>query len=447
MQALNAELAASNEELRASNEEYLETNAALHDAQMQLRQLNEELEARVEARTQEVREQQTLLRQILGQTPAYIATFSGPTLRFSFFNDNYQRLLGGRAALGRPLAEVQPELVVQGLPDLLRQVYTTGQPSDSQATSVWLAQPSGEWQQSYYDFKFVPLLDGYNQPQGVLVFGVDVTEQVRARQQVQALNQELAVINGELAATNEELLTSNEELNESNSQLTRTNIDLDTFVYTASHDLRAPITNLEGLLSALQYELPAEVLREEVTSQVLTMMQGAIDRFQLTISQLTDVSRLQHAQNLPAEQVQLTTVIEDVRLDLLPLLTRTNARLTVEVGLEVYVLFAPKNLRSVVYNLLSNAVKYHHPDRVPIVALRAARQGQQVVLTVADNGLGLLPTQQQRLFGLFQRMHTHVEGTGGGLYMVKRMIENAGGTISLQSQVKVGTTFTVTLPS
>ena len=64
-----------------------------------------------------------------------------------------------------------------------------------------------------------------------------------------------------------------------------------------------------------------------------------------------------------------------------------------------------------------------------------------------DNGLGLNAHQQQRLFGLFQRLHTHVEGTGVGLYITKRLVENGGGTIAVRSQVDVGTTFTLTFPA
>lgn len=69
------------------------------------------------------------------------------------------------------------------------------------------------------------------------------------------------------------------------------------------------------------------------------------------------------------------------------------------------------------------------------------------MLTVQDNGLGLDALQQSQLFGFFRRLHTHVEGTGVGLYMVKRMVENAGGTITVQSQPEVGTTFCVHLPT
>ena len=100
-----------------------------------------------------------------------------------------------------------------------------------------------------------------------------------------------------------------------------------------------------------------------------------------------------------------------------------------------------------VYNLLSNAVKYRAPNRPAVVQLRAHCTPESVVLEVQDNGLGLNETQQGQLFGMFRRLHIHVEGSGVGLFMVKRLIENAGGTIAVRSQPDAGTTFTVTLPA
>lgn len=139
-------------------------------------------------------------------------------------------------------------------------------------------------------------------------------------------------------------------------------------------------------------------------------------------------------------------MVEDVRLDLAPVVEATQAQLLLDLAACPTVYFSPKNLRSIVYNLLSNALKYHDPTRPSVVQVRATCLAGQVVLAVQDNGLGLSPTQQSDLFMLFKRLHTHVEGTGVGLYMLKRIIENAGGTITVRSQLGVGSTFTVTLP-
>lgn len=230
-------------------------------------------------------------------------------------------------------------------------------------------------------------------------------------------------------------------------QLQRTNADLDNFIYTASHDLKAPIANIEGLLLALEHELPAEGRVGQVP-QMLALMQSAVERFKRTITHLTDISRLQKEHSQASEQVLLATVIKEVQLDLTPLLQQTQARLEVDLPADLTLTFSEKNLRSVVYNLLSNALKYRHPDRVPAVRIRCWPQEGYQVLEVQDNGLGLDLTQgQERLFAMFQRLHTHVEGTGIGLYMVKKMVENAGGRIEVQSQLGQGSTFRVYFPA
>ncbi|MDF7815617.1 PAS domain S-box protein [Hymenobacter sp. YC55] len=235
------------------------------------------------------------------------------------------------------------------------------------------------------------------------------------------------------------------ELKETNQQLVRTNTDLDNFIYTASHDLKAPITNIEGLLSTLAEELPTEQRNEEVTF-ILGLMQGAVERFKRTIEHLTDISKLQQEHTLVTTEVNLAEIVEDVRLDLAPLLQDTGTKLDVKVGGCPNVRFSAKNLRSVVYNLLSNAIKYHSPARVPQVQIHCLVTAEHHILTVTDNGQGIEARQLGQLFTMFQRFHTHVEGSGVGLYMVKKMVENAGGRIEVQSQVNVGSTFTVYFP-
>jgi signal transduction histidine kinase len=139
-------------------------------------------------------------------------------------------------------------------------------------------------------------------------------------------------------------------------------------------------------------------------------------------------------------------VLEDVRLDLLPLLESTHAELGVDLIDCPRVRFSTRSLRSVLFNLLSNGVKYRAPDRAPQVQLRSQCTDQQVMLSVQDNGLGLSESQQSQLFTVFRRLHTHVEGSGVGLYLIKRLLKSAGGTIAVPSQLGVGSTFTVTLP-
>ncbi len=241
---------------------------------------------------------------------------------------------------------------------------------------------------------------------------------------------------------------SQQQFQHSNKQLTRTNIDLDNFIYTASHDLKSPITNIEGLLSELQTQLPIEVQRAYDVVPLLAMMQDSVIRFQRTIGHLSDITKLQKEHNQLVTEVLLEPIIEDVCHDLQPLIRASGAQLKVDVSACAKVLFSPKNLRSVVYNLLSNAVKYRHPDRPPQVRIycHPDQEGKYLVLCVQDNGLGIKENRHPELFTMFRRLHNHVEGSGIGLYMVKRIVENVGGHIEVCSQLNVGTTFSVYLP-
>jgi signal transduction histidine kinase len=370
--------------------------------------------------------QRLQLEELFTQAPVPIIIFDGPDLVYQFVNPAYHRIFPGREVIGKPLLDAMPELATTLIPALLRQVYDTGEPYTVEERPVQLARHAGgALEELFFTFSCQAHRNADGVIDGVRAFAYDVTGPVRARQQLQEANQALT---------------------ESNRQLTRTNNDLDTFIYTASHDLRTPIANIEGLLAALRGQLPPTALQTGLVEPMLNRMQGAVERFQLTIAQLTDVAKLQHVHDQSAEAVDLAALVEDLRLDLASDLAVPGASLRVEVAAWPRVSFAPKNLRSIVYNLLSNALKYRHPARPPVVELRCYDKEGAVVLEVQDNGLGLTPVQQTQLFGLFRRLHDHVTGTGIGLYMVKRLVENAGGTIAVQSQIGAGTTFTITLP-
>ncbi|MFD2785531.1 sensor histidine kinase [Hymenobacter rubripertinctus] len=285
----------------------------------------------------------------------------------------------------------------------------------------------GTTTETYFDFTY-QAYQQQGQTAGISVFAHDVTEQVLARRQVQTLN--------------ERLQATNEELRLLNQQLTHSNLDLDNFIYTASHDLRAPITNIEGLLHTLTAEMPAGQRSEEI-SYILELMQDSVERFKSTIEQLTDVTRLRQEQLPTATLVNIREVLLAVQLDLAPLIHDTGARITRQLTDYASVVFSPKNLRSVLYNLLSNALKYHCPHRPLQITISTRRQNEFLVLEVGDNGLGLPENSRDRLFGMFQRFHSHVEGTGIGLYMVRKMVENAGGRLEVSSQEGIGSLFSV----
>ena len=234
-----------------------------------------------------------------------------------------------------------------------------------------------------------------------------------------------------------------QQLRENNEQLTRVNVDLDNFVYAASHDLKQPVNNIEGLLQTLVDDLPAG--QPAPVNEILGMMSHSVERFKRTVEQLTDITKVQREAAAPV-LVSVADVVRAVQLDLDLLIKEAEAQ--VEIGELTCppVSFLEKNLRSVVYNLLSNALKYRDPARPLRVQLTAELVPSGYVrLAVQDNGLGLDVASQQKLFGMFQRLHNHVEGTGIGLYMVKKIVENAGGRVEVSSELGVGSTFAVYL--
>jgi signal transduction histidine kinase len=386
----------------------------------------------VQAREQREAERQQL-HHLFMEAPAPIVILAGPELVFQLVNPAYQRAFPGRALLGKPVLDALPELRGTPLEEPLRAVYRTGEAFVAREMPLQMARHEGELlQELYFTFTFQARRNTQGHIDGVLMFGHEVTDQVQARRVVEENGQQARALAQELA--------------DANQQLVRTNVDLDNFIYTASHDLKAPISNIEGLLYLLQEELPPEVAQDAEVGPTLSRMLEAVERFKRTINHLTEVSKLQKEHEPAATLLNLNAVVEDVRQDLEPQLKAADAKLFIDVSVLPPVQFAEKNLRSVVYNLLSNALKYRHPDRTPHIDVRAHVRPGHTVLEVHDNGLGLAPEYLPRLFTMFQRFHDHVEGTGIGLYMVKRMVENAAGRIEVYSQLGAGTTFFVFLP-
>jgi PAS domain S-box-containing protein len=409
-------------------------------AHQALEQLNQELETRVQERTREAHaaraeaeRQRGRLAQLIAEAPAAICVLSGPEFVYELVNPRYQALYANRIQIGLPLLTSLPEFAGQPVWDGLREVYKTGRTHMADSKPVVLVRSDGVMEERYFTYIEQARHDEHGETDGVFVFGFEVTEQVLARQQVLSLNQKLTAANQELCAANK--------------QLTRTNIDLDNFIYTASHDLKAPITNIEGLLNLLKKALPVAVRSDALVATVLDRMHGSVERFTRTIGHLTDVTKLQTEFAQPPVTLALDQVVEEVRQDMLPQLTEVGAQLDVAAANCQSRVFSEKNLRSIVYNLLSNALKYRSPGRPPHIRVTCTLEDDYLVLKVQDNGLGVNEWQQARLFQLFQRLHTHVEGSGLGLYMVKKIVENAGGTIAVESQVEVGTTFILRFPA
>jgi len=240
----------------------------------------------------------------------------------------------------------------------------------------------------------------------------------------------------------EELSNKNEELRIKNEELLKINSDLDNFVYTASHDLKSPISNIEGLINTLSDELKSSDNNEY--DYLIEMINISINKFKTTIKDLTEITKIQKDMGEDISQISIEELIDEVKYDIRHLLDQEGVDFRTDLKL-LNVRFSRKNLRSILYNLISNAIKYRSGERTPVVHVSSEKLKDYVLIKVRDNGLGLELQQKDKIFRMFKRMHTHVEGTGIGLYIVKRIIENSGGKIEVESEVGKGTEFSVFL--
>ncbi|RDV15359.1 PAS domain S-box protein [Pontibacter diazotrophicus] len=239
-----------------------------------------------------------------------------------------------------------------------------------------------------------------------------------------------------------DLKATQESLQSTNEHLLKVNADLDTFVYTASHDLKAPVANIEGLLLLLEEQIESsDPLPGEPTKPLFEMTKDSIRRFKDVIKDLTDIAKVQRDIDGEAELVELQEVFRNVAANTQDMVSQAKAQLHTDFEKGTHVRFSRKNLYSILYNLVTNAIKYSSPDRQPQVRIKAEQVEDHVLLTVADNGLGVSEENVGKMFTLFKRFHSHVDGTGMGLYIVKRMMDNAGGRIEVESEEGKGTTF------
>ncbi|WP_242929121.1 sensor histidine kinase [Pontibacter vulgaris] len=237
-----------------------------------------------------------------------------------------------------------------------------------------------------------------------------------------------------------------ETISKKNEELTSTNKDLDNFIYTASHDLKAPILNIEGLIQRLSHLFDKKAINDSELEELVGHILNSVQRFKTTIEDLTTISRLQRSleEENNEETVDVVAVFEDIKADVDFLFDQFKLPCEVVIDFEVKSLkFSRKNFRSILYNLLSNAIKYRSMNCDCKIEVKTFREKEWVVLVVKDNGLGMSQRNQEQLFTMFKRFHDHVEGSGIGLYIIKRIIDNAGAYIEVNSKQDEGTEFKV----
>jgi signal transduction histidine kinase len=250
--------------------------------------------------------------------------------------------------------------------------------------------------------------------------------------EVQKLNEHLENIVAERTA----------ELGLTVQRLIKQNQDLEQFSYIVSHNLRAPVARVLGLVHIFNQENMEDVFNKEILSYI----KQSTEDLDEVIRDLTNMVLIRKSITESKDMVDIEEVMAYELVNLGEEIRKTEANIIQNLNIrEVYTI--KPYMQSIVHNLLSNALKYKHPNREPEIYIQTELYKGAFRLIVKDNGLGVGIEDPYKIFGLYQRMHTHVEGKGLGLYLVKTQIEAMNGTIEVQSEVEKGTTFIVILPS
>ncbi len=234
-----------------------------------------------------------------------------------------------------------------------------------------------------------------------------------------------------------------EELLGKNKELKKTNTELDKFVYSTSHDLRAPLLSVLGLIDLCEEGVAAD----ETLSKAHQMMRTSIHRLDNTIKGILDYSRNSRLEPVP-EKLMAKAIITECIENIKHMKEAKQVDFMIDVA-EGGDFWADKmRFTSIVNNLITNAVKYQREnEQQKKVHIMFTCSTQQAQLKVADNGEGIPADKMDKLFGMFVRLSTNSSGSGLGLYMSKEMAEKMGGHIDAASEKDKGTTFTVTLPN
>ena len=231
-----------------------------------------------------------------------------------------------------------------------------------------------------------------------------------------------------------------EKVSERTARLRETIQELEAFSYTVAHDLRAPLRAIDGFSQLLKADLGAALTAE--AQRDLDAISSSARRMSDLINGLLDFSRVGRNE-LNRRQVDMRALAESVCGE-----AAHQRAVQVRIAPLTTVLGDPLMLRQVWANLIGNAVKFSSKQAAPCVTIDCTMSKGEACFSVADNGEGIDMAYADKLFGVFQRLHSteEYEGTGVGLAIVKRIVERHGGRIWVQSAPGEGATFFFTLP-
>ncbi|RZJ70898.1 HAMP domain-containing sensor histidine kinase [Flavobacterium sp.] len=240
------------------------------------------------------------------------------------------------------------------------------------------------------------------------------------------LNAKQIILDGQIQSKlGEELAYQNQQLND--------------FANITSHNLRSSSSNMQSLVSLVDEESSIEEYKN-----IFAMMKKVAHNLHESLNDLIEILRIKKNKALEKESVSFDEVFDKVVGTLQGDILNHKASVTSDFAQVKTVMFSKIYLESVLQNLIGNAMKYKSPERLPEIKAWTQYIDGEIALHIQDNGLGIdLEKHGNKVFGMYQMFHKHPEAKGIGLFITKAQIENLGGTISVESDGKTGTTFIV----
>jgi ligand-binding sensor domain-containing protein/signal transduction histidine kinase len=243
-----------------------------------------------------------------------------------------------------------------------------------------------------------------------------------------------------LEVQNRALKRINAELELLNRELNKTNAELDSFVYRTSHDLRAPLTSIQGLINLTKIE-------QELTCQqkYLGLIEKSVKKLDIFIKNIIDYSRNSRTKIDP-RPIHFEELIEETFDELKYMEGSQPLDKQVDISCTGTFYTDPYRLKMILNNLLSNAIRYSKPGSPSWIKVVVKTNEKSAEIQVCDNGIGIPAESLDRIFDMFYRASQSNTGSGLGLYIVKESVDVLGGTLAVTSQPGKGSTFKIVLP-
>jgi light-regulated signal transduction histidine kinase (bacteriophytochrome) len=377
------------------------------------------------------------------QAPIGIVLLSGENYLIELANECYVSLINcaEEDCVGRPYFEIAPEAVGSNLRETLDKVRLTGEPYSIHEREIIVHRANGE-EIFYLNIIYKPVTEAQGSPGKIIAVVTNVTDTVLAKKNIEDIIEKRTL-----------------EIKNVNATLERSNKDLEQFAYIASHDLQEPLRKVKafGDMLAKRY---ADILGQE-GADMIRRMQSASERMQSLINDLLSYSRVA-SRPIDFEPIDLNIIIKEVLFDLESVIKTKEATINVEYFHPV--LGDQLQLRQLFQNLISNSLKFSREGCPPLINITAnlvigIESGFDLpkklnkklfqLIEVNDNGIGFDQQYATKIFQLFQRLHGRSDypGTGIGLSIVQKVVENHQGYISATGEEGGGTSFRILLPA